>query len=295
MNAFFAELARKLADRWLTLLVPPGLLFLGACAAGGTLGQRGWNDVRPLLAATRRTAHTLDEQGAVAAALALLAILLLSAAAGLTSYAVAAGVQRLWLGQWPPPDRVPARWLVDRRHRRWQRLHDEYAALVGSPGDAPLRAAAIATARNRIAPARPRRATWMGDRVAAVETRVHGQYALDLVAAWSRLWLVASDTTRTELRQAHERFTASTGVAAWGTLYLLLGARWWPAAAIGATLIVIGWRTGRVAADGLADLLEATVDVHGRDLAAALGVPAEDGPLTPESGEEITRRLRKGA
>ena len=225
----------------------------------------------------------------------LTAPVLLSAAAGLVAYALAGGVQRVWLGQSPPPDRFPARRLVTRRLRRWQRLHDEYAALVRSPDSSARDATALATARNRIALARPSRATWMGDRIAAVETRVHGQYGLDLVAAWSRLWLVASDTTRAELRQAHDRLAGAASVAGWGVMYLLLGTWWWPAAPAGTALAVIGWRTGRLATDGLAGLLEAAVDVHGRDLAGVLGVNPQDGRLTPTDGEEITRRLRKGA
>ena len=63
----------------------------------------------------------------------------------------------------------------------------------------------------------------------------------------------------------------------------------------GSGLIVIGWRDGRVATDGLAELLEETVDIHGRDLAGALAVSIQDGRLTPADGEEITRRLRKDA
>ena len=185
--------------------------------------------------------------------------------------------------------------LVARRRARWQRLHDEHAALVSSPGPPSPYATGLATARNRIAPARPGRATWMGDRIGAVETRVHGQYRLDLVTVWPRLWLVIPDTTRSELRLAHGRLEEATNTAAWAVLYLLLGVWWWPALTAGAVMSLLAWRTGRDAAAGFAELLEATVDVHGRDLATALGVASGEAPLTPDVGEQVTRTLRKGA
>jgi hypothetical protein len=40
----------------------------------------------------------------------------------------------------------------------------------------------------------------MGDRVAALETRVRNEYELDFPAAWPRLWLVIPEPSRAELR-----------------------------------------------------------------------------------------------
>lgn len=53
-----------------------------------------------------------------------------------------------------------------------------------------------------------------------------------------------------------------------------------------------GWRLGRAAIAIYAGLIEGTVDLHGRDLAVALGFdcPAR---LVPELGLEITKALRK--
>ncbi len=54
--------------------------------------------------------------------------------------------------------------------------------------------------------------------------------------------------------------------------------------------MVVGWSASRIAVDGLAELIEAVVDVHGRNLAAALGVVADDlGELTTETGGRVTR------
>lgn len=296
MNAFLAELSRKLAERWITLLVLPGLLFVGALATALTLRQRNWHDVNQLVDAGRRLSADLDARGPVAVGLALAVVLLLSAAAGLAARGVAAAIQPLWLGQWPPPHRAPARPLVHRRLARWQELQDRYAALVTAAAPDPESAEIVAAARNRISLSRPRRATWMGDRIAASEARVRGQYRLDLYSTWPRLWLVLPDAPRAELRLARERLQETVTIAAWGVLYLAAGALWWPSAVLGAGLLLVGWRTSRVAVDGLAELVEAAVDVHGRGLAVELGVVA-DGPgeLTTETGSRVTRILRKGA
>jgi hypothetical protein len=75
-------------------------------------------------------------------------------------------------------------------------------------------------------------------------------------------------------------------------LYLVLGAWWWPAAVVaivtGTTAVV----QGRQAAENLAELIEAAVDLHGHDLAVALG-ESPAGPVTPTLGQELTTRMRK--
>jgi hypothetical protein len=296
MNAFLAEVGRRLAERWLTLLVLPGILFVGTVAVGATLRHRHWNDTARLTVAGRRLAAGLAAQGSVAVGLALIATLLAAAAAGLAARGVAGAVQRLWLGLWPPPHRAPARLLIRRRQRRWLRLHERYARLVGTPGAATRDTVeAVAAARNRISVGRPSRATWMGDRIAAAEARVDGQYGIDLYAAWARLWLVVPDSSRAELRLANERLQETMALAGWGVLYLALGAWWWPAAVVGAGTVLVAWRRSRVATDGLAELIEAAVDVHGRTLAGAVGVAVGDAELSAQAGQRVTRLLRKGA
>ncbi|MER5827584.1 hypothetical protein ABT086_36425, partial [Streptomyces mirabilis] len=59
-------------------------------------------------------------------------------------------------------------------------------------------------------------------------------------------------------------------------------------------LAMLGARRGRSAMDAFAELVESAVDLHGRDLALALGVDCP-GRLDRETGLEITALLRKGA
>jgi hypothetical protein len=136
----------------------------------------------------------------------------------------------------------------------------------------------------------------MGDRIAAVEQIGLNRYGLDLRFGWSRLWLVPPDTVRAELVAANGQFAVTVVTAAWALLYLVLGALWWPASLIALATSLTGWTRARAAITELTDLSEATLDLHGRTLAIALGTapPDSTGPLKPCEGEQITHHVRKG-
>ncbi|MFC7758677.1 hypothetical protein ACFQY4_12290 [Catellatospora bangladeshensis] len=148
--------------------------------------------------------------------------------------------------------------------------------------------------RNAIALAEPQRPTWLGDQLAAVATRVHAEYGVDLGAAWPRLWLLLAADARHEVRTARAELDSSAVLAGWGLLYLALGILWWPAALAGIVALLVAWAGARRTAARLAELVESTVDLHLADLARALG-EATDRAVTPETGRRITARLRKGA
>lgn len=152
----------------------------------------------------------------------------------------------------------------------------------------------LATVRNRISLVEPAHPCWTGDRVRALDLRIHQAYRLDLDSAWSRLWLVLSGDTRAELRTAREAYDAAVRLTAWGPPYLLVAVWWWPAALIALGLATVGLRRGRATMDAFAELVESAVDLHGRDLALALGLDCP-GRLDRETGLEITAMLRKGA
>ncbi|QES04616.1 hypothetical protein DEJ44_02665 [Streptomyces venezuelae] len=163
----------------------------------------------------------------------------------------------------------------------------------GHPDPAVADTVGLNEARNRIALSRPARPTWMGDRLLAADARVHRTYRIDLTSAWPRLWLLLPDTAHAEVRAARSALTAAARRAAWGLLYLLPALWWWPAALIAVVTWGGAWRQGRVAVHEFAELVESAVDLHGRDLATALGIPCEE-QLTATTGLAITRTLRKG-
>ncbi|MFD3993317.1 hypothetical protein [Streptomyces sp. NPDC058583] len=302
MGGFLSELGKKLAERWLSLLVLPGTLYLAVAAIAHTLGHTHPFDLARLTQqitswANRPATSTVGGQVVV-----LAAILVGAATAGLAAQALGSLTERLCLAAdwpaWTSPLRRLAAQQTTRRHDRWTRAartwhhhreQDAQALARGRRADPAARQAAE-RAMARIAPEEPARPTWSGDRLNAVAVRLERDHHLDLATLWPHLWLILPEETRTEITTARQNLTRAATLTAWGLLYLPLAAWWWPAALITATLALTGRARTRAATDTYALLLEATTRVHTRDLADHLGL-GPTGPLTPETGDTLTHHL----
>ncbi|MGH3696720.1 MAG: hypothetical protein ACRDRX_22520 [Pseudonocardiaceae bacterium] len=146
--------------------------------------------------------------------------------------------------------------------------------------------------RDAIAPEPPAGPTWIGDRFHALAVRVRRAYALDIHAVWPSLWLLLPDQPRAEITAARDAHTAAGRLGGWAVLYLLLGTVSWPALLAAAIRAAIAWYRARRTAQTLAELIEAAVDCHARDLATRLGFDCE-GPLTRRVGVTMTDLLNK--
>ncbi|MDX8031863.1 hypothetical protein SK803_16685 [Lentzea sp. BCCO 10_0856] len=298
MGGFFQELAKVLAQRWVSLLALPGAFFIAAAWLAVSLGHsRAW-DHALLVQRVNAATTTLTKLPVGLQVLGVVALLAAAAGVGLVVQALAGVTRRLWLGQWPHWLAAP---LVRRRRARWHRLVAKRRRLEEDSPEPRAqvdhdRIDAAADRVNRMAMAEPGRPTWMGDRVHAVESVALHRGGLDLAFGWPRLWLLLPETTRTELGNAHAAFAAAVATGTWAVPYLLLGTSWWPAALMGVATGVTGWARARSAITDLSSLAEAAVDLHGRELAAALGVvdPEGSGPLTVAEGERATNLMRKG-
>ncbi|MEW2630129.1 hypothetical protein AB0903_00260 [Streptomyces sp. NPDC048389] len=291
MNTFLSELGKKLAERWVSLLALPGALFIVLAAAGSVLGHREALAWRRLARAAEDFAAHFDHRP-VRAVLLSVVILVVGAGIGLLARGLGGVVERVWLLSGPT-------WLTGRltrqRRDRWRRADSAVERASASERVSEADRAALAEARNAIALTQPARPTWIGDRLRGVGVRVHGQYGLDFPYAWPRLWILLPETCRTDLIAARAALTGASTQGGWGVLYLCLGSQWWPAALVGAVLLLNGWRRGREAAVNLADLTESVVDLYAADLALSLGVDLPSGYLTPALGRQVSERLRKGA
>ncbi|NKE62733.1 hypothetical protein FXN61_40835 [Lentzea sp. PSKA42] len=298
MGGFFQELAKVLAQRWLSLLAIPGAFFIAVAWLGVTLGHaKAWDHTLLSQRATA-VATAVTKLPAGAQVLLVVAFLVAPAGVGFAVQALAGVTRRLWLGQWP---RQLAALPVRRRRARWHRLVAKRRCLEDdSPEPRTAREQDLVDAAadrvNRMAMAEPGRPTWMGDRIHAVESVALHRSGLDLTFGWPRLWLLLPETTRTELSNAHAAFAAAVATGTWALPYLVLAAFWWPAAVIAVLVGLTGWARARAAITDLSSLAEAAVDLHGRELAAALGVvdPEGTGPLTVDDGERTTALMRKG-
>lgn len=295
MSIVLAELGKKYAERWVSLLVLPGLLFVAAVLTAMTLDHS--LDFSHLADKADRMATSVSQRsGHLALAVAVIPVL--SAAAGLAATAVAKLVARLWFELWPAlPLTTP---LVRRRIRRWNAAAQEFNAVrddtasVSTPGY-QARLDSRASKRNAISLGPPERPTWMSDRLRSVSTRVWSWYRLDLEFAWPRLWLLLGDGEQESIRAARNRLDSAVTLAGWGVLYTVLTVWWWPSVLVGAVLVGLSHRQARAAVDTLAHLVEGAFDLHAADLARALGFEVAPGTLSPTIGAEVTAHLRKNA
>jgi hypothetical protein len=115
------------------------------------------------------------------------------------------------------------------------------------------------------------------------------------VFTWPRLWLVLSESEQLSLREERQRIDAAVRLAGWGVMCLVPAVWWWPALVPAAMLFILGLRQTRSAVDAFAHLVEAVYDLRGAELARVLGFPVSEGPLQPQTGDQVTAHLRKNA
>ncbi|TDD38154.1 hypothetical protein E1287_06285 [Actinomadura sp. KC06] len=314
MNGLLGELGKKLAERWLSLLVLPGALYLAVAAAAVTLGHGHALDVGRLAHEITRHAKSPSVTNAGGQVVLLAAVLAGAAVVGLIVQALGVLVERLSLAagwrRWPRPVQGVVRRWVDARQRRWDAAHAawhaEYqGARAPDPADRPDPAARHKAARDRdrIAVERPARPTWSGDRVHAVAVRLDRHHHLDLATVWPQLWLILPDAVRRELNDARADVARAATLGAWAVLYVPLAVWWWPAAPIAIVIAVTARHRIRTSTNAYARFLEAATRMHATTLAVRLGIvsavpadqPLEAPPIRPldrDLGRALTRHLR---
>ncbi len=302
MSGFLEELGKKVAERWLTLFLLPGLLWTATLLAAIHLEHHHPFNIAPALdAATRWT----EEPHTIATLTAVLAgLLLASSAAGLAVTGVAVLLRRLWTA---PGLRPPAHWLTRWRQHRWTqrdiaaRLTAETEARKvlstsepdSTDPDTPIRVtlspvyAHKIARRDAISLERPTRPTWIGDRWQSTFTRVRRAYALDLTAAWPRLWTILPDNLRTDISTTQTAYTRASILTAWAVLYAIPAVYYWPATLVAPSVLFVGTLRARTTTDTLCTLVETATDLYTHALAQHLTTP------DAETGNIINNQLRK--
>jgi hypothetical protein len=291
MTSFFGELGKRLAEKWISLLLLPSLLLVAVAGIAAALGQSAALDGRRLATTVDAWFRAVGGLPVASQVLLLGVLLLVCSGIGLAFRGLAGLMQRLWLGTWGRPARLVSDRLVERRRRRWDAA--DAAAWTADQQGAVERFHGSAARRNAISLARPSRPTWMGDQIAAVEARVHHQYGADLESWWPRLWLVVDDSTRSELRAARSVFDAAALHAGWAVGYLVVAAFWWPSIVIAVGVWTTGWLRGRAAVQTYATLIESAVDVNKSALARRLELLEDEKDFSSAVGHRITDVFRK--
>ncbi|MGW1761541.1 hypothetical protein [Streptomyces mirabilis] len=303
MGGFLSALGQKLAERWLTLLVLPGTLFLATATVAHIVGHAHALEYHRL---TERITHWAQAPATsnVGGQVVLLgAVLAAAAAAGLAAQGLGTLVQLTVLAAnwqtWPGPLRRCALALVTRRRARWTVAADRYLQqldadarfLAVNRGRAdPASRLAAYNAMQRIAAEEPARPTWSGDRVHSVSVRLERDHHLDLPVLWPHLWIILPESTRAEITTAEQALIRATTLGGWALMYTPLTVWWWPAAPLAAILALTARHRFRSAIDAYAQLLEAAVRIHATDLAARLGI--DHSGLADPVGDAVMNQLR---
>jgi hypothetical protein len=300
MGGLLDELGKRLADRWLPLLVLPGAFYLAVAVAAHTLGQSHPFDLHRLITQVITWAKTPAAATVGGQVVLLAAALAGSAAVGLVAQALGTLAERLTLAAgwstWIPPLGPLAHARVKSRQRRWDAKNATYSRLYRlamqgddlGPAQRGERYAAYQE-RTHVALERPERPTWSGDRVKAVDVRLKRDLHLDLPTIWPALWLALPSAARTEITAARQVLASATTLTAWAVLYALLAGWWWPASLIAIVLAVTGWYRTRIGADAYATLLEASTRLYARDLARHLGI--DHTQTLDQTGNSLTAAL----
>ncbi|AXK36203.1 hypothetical protein DVA86_30055 [Streptomyces armeniacus] len=275
MDGLLNGLGTKFAERWVTLLALPGLLFALTLALSWWLHPLGAaHALDPALLSDRLDQAPPSWLASTPHRLLFAALVTLTAAASAgVATELSRPIARLWLGRGPRSRRLLAPFLrrrtrqAESQARRGHRLNDRYL---------------------------PERATRIGDHLLLAEKRVAAQYEVALVRVWPRLWQLCDDSQRAPTQLAWDRYTAASVRAAWSLGYLALGTLWWPAAVAGAALCLSAWTAARRAAAELGILVEALTDVKLQELATALGVSLPHGRFTKADGPVVENILDKG-
>ncbi len=305
MSAFLTELGRRVAERWLAIVVFPGLLYVGVLLLARTTGWThaldptwlineidGWMGKDP-----PRTRGFL--------VLLVTAAMLGSVGVGVAAPALGGLIARVWLAErwhtWPRPLRALAsRRTASRReaHRRALDALGRVAALgeVGLGSESTLEQSEQLRGAYRtlaaIAPKEPERPTRMGDRLAGVTTALYDRYGIDLPTVWPCLWLTLPANAIKEINEARDLFHRASTLAGWSVLYLLPAAFWWPGLAISSVLWILAIQRANAAVDAYALFVAAAVELHTPSLARTLGIGTSD-VLDREMGTSLTQRLQR--
>ncbi|MGC9496881.1 hypothetical protein [Streptomyces sp. WG7] len=303
MGGLLTELGKRLAERWLSLLVLPGALFLAAAFAARTLGHADALDLDLLVREVQAWRPAPGAGAGARLAVLLLLVALLSAALGVVAQTLGSFVERVWFAAdwsvWPWPLRSFTDRLVSKRRRRRaeataayerERLRvGESLAAGNAESGAALRSARLAV--ERVSREEPHRPTWTGDRMHAVSLRLARDLDLDLATVWPALWQMLPDAPRQHIESAREALSRATALVAWAVLYALLAVWWWPALPLAVAMFITAKLRMRSATEAYAALVEASVHVYTAELAERLGVPVY-GVLGRRAGWEITCLLQ---
>jgi hypothetical protein len=307
VTGLLGDIGKKLGEKWVALLVLPGLLYGGAVVVAYVLGWKHAMDIPRLASTINAWSASAAVRSAGGAILIIAAVLLASTGVALAAEALGTAIARCWLAEhwthWPAPIRALARRVVRARASRWDQAVADYQearnkvgrsqalAEAGLAPEEPYDMAELYYPVARVARERPTRPTWVGDRVNAVAVALHRRYSLDLPTVWPALSLTIPGEASTAIDAARRAYRHAATLAAWSLLYVAVGIAWWPGLAIAGIVAVTAAYRARIAVEDYSLLVEAAVVLHTPGLLRTVGI-AHTGALDRRAGNALTCYLQ---
>jgi hypothetical protein len=294
IGALWKSFGAKAGERWATTVFTPAFLFWAAGVVSA-MWDRGGAE------AFTRLADWFNRQPPVTQATIAILALLGVVASGFAVETLTLAFTRMLEGYWPSWLNGLRRRLVRRREpsaqeeARWQEL----AALIDArtaTAEQTWEQIALDLHLRRI-PASPERRmpTRLGNTLGAAENLPEIKYGLNAVRCWPRLWLVLPDSTKTELARARVDLDTAITASLWGLLFVGWTFWAWWSAPVGLIASYLSYRRAVAIAEDYSDLMEATFDVHRRELYRAAGWPLPDNPDEERRlGPQLVEYLERG-
>jgi hypothetical protein len=298
---FWEGLGSGLADRFLTRLFTPALLFWAAGAAAWLFSSQGPGGAGQGMTLLRSTATGLESLSGTLQLAALVGVAFLLIASALAAEQLTLPLLRVLEGYYWPP-RL-ARLLRSRHARRRTRMRERWTELVKEAGLselAPESAIELSDVEQglRRVPSAPELVmpTRLGNVLRAAEERPSVRYGLDVAVCWPMLWLLLDKDTREEVANARSALNGSVTLLLWAVLSLVwtpLG--WWvPPLAIAVSLAVY-YVPILSSAQVYGDLMGSVFDLRRTCLYDALRWPLPAAPdREPDDGRALTAYLWRG-
>jgi hypothetical protein len=291
---FWEGLGNGLADRFLSRLFTPALLFWSTGAVAWLFSSLGPGGARQGLTSLRATATGLEALSGTLQLAALVAAAFLLVASALAAEQLTLPLLRVLEGYYWPPGL--ARRLRGRHARRQARMRQRWAELVQEAGLAdlsPETAIELSDAEQdlRRVPSSPQLVmpTLLGNVLRAAEERPSVRYGLDVAVCWPMLWLLLDKDTREEVANARSALNGSVTLLLWAVLSLVWTPLAWWVAPIGVAVALAVYYVPVLSSGQVyGDLMASVFDLRRACLYDALRWPL---PASPEGEPEVGRAL----
>lgn len=289
---FWEGLGSGLADRFLSRLFTPALLFWATGAVAWLFSSLGLEGARQGVTLLGQAAGALVGLSGTLQLAALIGAAFLLIASALAAEQLTLPLLRVLEGYYWPP-RLAAR-VRDRHRRRRELMRERWKALVGQAAHGELQPelamelADLEEGLRRV----PESAqlvmpTRLGNILRAAEERPCVKYGLDVAVTWPMLWLLLDKDTREEVANARSALNGSVTLLLWAVLSLVwVPLAWWVAPIAAAVALAVYYVPVLSSAQVYGDLMGSVFDLRRTCLYDALRWPL---PATP-AGEQVDGR-----